>query len=51
MRWLYNWFVHTDYHSGEMIGFYFRVHGLYRLQNIWKKHMKRKLDAKHRKSS
>ena len=51
VRWLYNWFVKKDYHSGQMIGFYFRVQGLYRLENIWKKHMQRKLNERYNKNS
>ena len=51
MRWIYNWFVHTDYYSGEMIRFWFRVSNLERLENIWIKHMRRKLNAKHNKNS
>ncbi len=49
MRWIYNWFVHTDYYSGEMIRFWFRISSLERLENIWIKHMRRKLNAKHKR--
>ena len=51
MKWIYNWFIHTDYHSGEMIRFYLRISGLQRIENIWIKHMKRKLNAKHKRNS
>ena len=40
MRWIYNWFV-QDYYSGEMIRL--SVSNLETLENIWIKHMRRKL--------
>ena len=51
MKWIYNWFIHTDYYSGEMIRYWFRVSKLEKLENIWIKHMRRKLDADYRRKN
>jgi hypothetical protein len=51
MKWIYNWFIHTDYHSGEMIRYVLRVYGFDWLERIWIKHMRRKLDADYRRKN
>ena len=50
MKWIYNWFIHTDYHSGEMIRFWFRVNRMNTLEKFWIKHMRRKLHAKYKRN-
>lgn len=51
MRWIRDWFLHTDYTSGEMIRTWFVIHNFHRLDMWWRKHMKRKMNARYNETN
>ena len=47
VRWIIDWFFYTDYTSGEMIRTWFVINDFCRTEKWWRKHMKRKMDARY----
>ncbi len=48
-RWIRDWFLYTDYTSGEMIRTWFQINGFHRLTKWWATHMRRRFREYYRK--
>ncbi len=47
-RWIRDWFLHTDYISGEMIRTWFLINGLHRTAIWWASHMRKRFERKYK---